>query len=201
MHGKLLILAGLAVSGGIGAAAVVGIEPRIFLHVPPRVPPPYAGTRQMDAVAARLGLTSHSRCRPEGRASLQTRFRRGARCSQEAGETFATLLLAPDGHGRALRWTGRFSDSANAAFAQDSLAALLAPGRAQLACDVQQHPRYVLAVTLLAADSVLINFELRHEASGSGAYALHLQAERLEPFRVRLLCWRPLGLLPWAGRP
>lgn len=102
MHGKLLILAGLAVSGGIGAAAVVGLEPRIFFRIPPRVPHLYTGSPQIDAVAARLGLTNLSRCRPMGRGSLQSRFRRGARCLRDVGDPHATLTLAPDGHATAV---------------------------------------------------------------------------------------------------
>ncbi len=195
MHGKLLILAGLAVSGGIGAAAVVGLEPNIVFRIYARGPTSYSGNPDVHSVAARLGLTDRVQCRPLGRASLRTGFRRPAVCRRSAAGASATLWLAPDGQATGLQWFQSFPDSASAAYAQDSLAALIAPGQSQLACDLGPYPRSTLAVTLLVVGNVLVTFELRGTSLGEAGYLLDLRTDRLNPTTVRFRCLHPLGPL------
>ncbi len=103
--------------------------------------------------------------------------------------------LAPDGRANALQWSRPLSDSASAAYAQDSLAALIAPGQTQLACALDQYSRSTFAVTLLAVGNVLVTFELRGTSLGEAGYVLDLRTDRLDPTIARFRCVHPLGPL------
>ncbi len=176
MHGKLLMVAGLAISGATVAAALHP-DLRFLWH---RIP-----TRRAVTEATKPPAPPRPRVQRPG--------------SHDDGRI--KQLQARDGRVITLPLTRGFSDSADAARARDSIAALLAPGQQQLACDLETQPRFVRTLSLLVADDVLIEFQLRRARSGPlwalqpSGYLLQMEAKPLSTRRVRELCNPPLGAL------
>ena len=188
MHGKLLIITGFTLSGGTVAAALHPDARSLWSRVraiparveAPRPPAPPAGIEATRAAVPPV-------------APVQAPVHRG--------DGLLPRLRAPDGRVINLPWRRGARDSAEAAWGRDSMAALLAPGQRQLACDLENQPRYVRTLSLLVMDSALIQLRLLRARSGlrwgiqPAGYLLEMEAEPLSQRRVRELCDAPIGEL------